>query len=181
MPNYYNFTVSTNHISYDPFWYVKLNLLSNSILIICFLTFGLIYFYVYESKNGIVVALFVSIIFLVSSIYRLKIKHKTTFLFDKIDNKFYKITPLGKKEIAALNTIFNITTKSKSRTFCYVLTSKTDSTITRNYLTDNIKNENQNNPEVRFLEMEIMPQLELFLNLNKEILIATDSKYGSSI
>ncbi|SFD11142.1 hypothetical protein [Flavobacterium phragmitis] len=181
MPHYYNFTASANHISYDPYWYVKLNLPLNSFLVICFLTLGLIYFYAYDSKNGIMIAILVSIIFLLNCIYRLKIKHRTTFLFDKIDNKFYKITPFGKKEIAALNTILNITTKSGAHTYCYILTSKTGSSIKRYYLTNNIRNENQNNPEVRFLEMEIIPQLELFLNLDKELLIALDSKDISSI
>ncbi|WP_289665347.1 hypothetical protein [Flavobacterium panacagri] len=181
MQHYYNFTVSANQISYNPYWYVKLNLPLNFFLVICFLALGVIYYYLNDSKNGIVIAILVSIFFSLSYIYRLKIKHSTTFLFDKTENKFYKITPFEKKEITTLDAILNITTKSKMDSFCYILTIKTGSTTKNNKLTNQIRNENQNNPEVRFLEMEIIPQLELFLNFKKEILIAADSKHNSNI
>lgn len=176
MQYYYNFTVSKNQISFDPYWYRKSNLLQNFILGVIILALGVSSSHLIELRGGLFISFLITTFIFLNGIYRWKIKNKTTLLFDKTDGALYRITPLEKKKIIAFNSILSITTKSRSLHFNYILTVKNKTLIKNIYLTDDIKVENQNNPEVRFLEMEIIPQLESFLNLKKEGFTVVDSE-----
>ncbi|MEZ0182510.1 hypothetical protein AB9T89_09705 [Flavobacterium oncorhynchi] len=183
MQHYYNFTVSENQISYDPYWYDNSNLLLHSFLGIIILIPAIITSYLDTLKCGLIFSiLIIAAMFILSTavfirgIYIWKIKNKTTFIFDKNNGAFYKITPFSKKKIIALSDILSIVTKSDSRNFNYILKVQNKASAKNIYLTSDIKNENQNNPEIRFLEMEIIPQLESFLNLKKEGFTVFDSE-----
>lgn len=176
MQHYYNFKVSKNQISFEPYWHHKSYLLLNFILGIIVLVIGITITYLINLKGGLIFSILISTAIFLNSIYRGTIQNKTILLFDKTENAFYKITPLAKKKISVLNSILGITTKSGSFHFNYILILKNKTSIKKIHLTDDIKIENQNNPEVRFLEMEIIPQLESFLNLKKEALIIFDSE-----
>lgn len=179
MLHYYNFTVSENQISFDPYWHNKSNFLIDFILGIIVLIPGISVFHINNFKIGLILSLILSAMMFLNGIYKWRIKDKTTFLFDKTDNAFYNIDPLGKRKIIELSNLLEIITKSGSRNFNYILIGKKNNVVKRIYLTNNIKNESQTNPEVRFLEMEIIPQLESFLNLKKEALITFDSEASS--
>lgn len=176
MQHYYNFTVSKKQISFDPYWYDNSSMLLHSFLGITLLTLGIIVSHLNDLKSVMVLSIIISTALFFRGIYEWKIKNKTTFIFDKNDDAFYKITPLSKKKITALSDILNIKTKSGSRNFYYILTLQNKASFKNIPLTNTIKNDNQNNPEVRFLEMEIIPQLESFLNLKKEGFTVFDSE-----
>ncbi|MCP2028817.1 hypothetical protein L1276_003988 [Flavobacterium sp. HSC-32F16] len=181
MQHYYNFTASENQISFDPYWYDKSNLFLNFFLGIIILVLGIAASHINDFKIGFLLSILVSAILFLNGIYRWKIKNKTIFLFDKTDDAFYKITPLGKKKIINLSNITGIISKSGSWNFNYILTAQNKTSIKKLYLTNDIKNENQSNPEIRFLEMEIIPKLESFFNLNNEAIIVFDTENCSPI
>ncbi len=180
MQNYYNFTVSANQISYNPYWYQKSNIILKCISGILVLTSGSVLSHLSDFKIGFVFSVLLSATLVLNGIYKFKIKSKTTFIFDKTDNAFYKITRLGKKKITSLNNVSDIISKSSAMNYHYILMYTKNNRFKKIKLTSNIKNDNQTNPEVRFLEMEIIPQLESFLNLNSKVIVF-DSKYCSSI
>ena len=132
-------------------------------------------------KSGLIFSIIISLFTIINGIYKWKVKDKTTFLFDKTDDAFYKIDPLGKRKIIELSSLLEIVTKSGSLNFNYILIGKKKNLTKRIYLTNNIKNENQTNPEIRFLEMELIPKLESFLDLKKEAKIIFDSEECSPI
>lgn len=181
MQDYYNFTKSANQISFDPYWHDKSNFVLKSFLGILILALGAVASNLQNLKSGIVLSILISLGLLIHGIYILKVRNKTTFVFDKIENAFFKITPFGKRKITSLDNIIDIITKSGSSNFSYILTVQNNNSIKKIYLTATIKNESQSNPEVRYLEMQIIPQLESFLNLNKEVLILFDPENCSPI
>ncbi|MCD9577270.1 hypothetical protein [Flavobacterium soyae] len=181
MQNYYNFTVSASQISYNPYWYEKSNIILKSVLGILVLTAGFALSHLHNFKIGFILSILISAVLVFNGIYKFRIKNKTTFIFDKTDGAFYKITQLGKKKIISLNNVSDIISKSRSMNYHYSLLSVDNTRIKKIKLTADIKNENRTNPEVRFLEMEIIPQLESFLNLDNKTAIVFDDKYCSSI
>ena len=121
--------------------------------------------------------IFVIIFLLISnSLYLFLIRNKTTIKFDKKIDSFYKITPIAKKKICNLSSILAISSKSKSNSFYYQLTIKNGKSNRYLRFTSVIKSGHGNNPEIRFLQMEIIPQLELFLNTNKNKTITKSNK-----
>ncbi|WP_291143095.1 hypothetical protein [Flavobacterium sp. UBA7680] len=180
MQNYYNFTVSDNQMSYNPYWYVKSNIILKCISGILVLVSGSVLSHLSDFKIGFIFSILISAVLIFNGIYKFVIKNKTTFIFDKTENALYKITLWGKKKMISLNNVIDIVSKSGSMSYHYVLTSKENKKIKKIKLTSSIKNENKSNPEVRFLEMEIIPQLESFLNLNSKV-IFFESKYCSTI
>ncbi len=181
MQDYYNFTKSAEQISFDPYWYGKSNFLLKSFLGISVLALGIAASILYNLQGGVILSIFTNAVIIIHTIYIVQIKNKTTFIFDKIDNAFFEVTPFGKRKIASLDQIINIITKSGSNNFNYILTLKNKNAVKKIYLTASIKDENQNNPEIRFFELQIIPQLESFLNLSREVLIFLDSEDCSSI
>lgn len=180
MQNYYNFTVSASQMSYSPYWYVKSNIILKCISGILVLASGFVLSHLSDFKIGFIISILISAVLIFNGIYKFMIKNKTTFIFDKTENALYKITLWGKKKVASLNNVIDIVSKSRSMSYHYVLTSKDNTKIKKIKLTASIKNENKSNPEVRFLEMEIIPQLESFLNLNSKVIVF-DAKYCSTI
>ncbi|MFD2941316.1 hypothetical protein [Flavobacterium notoginsengisoli] len=178
MQHYYNFTASETQISYDPYWYEQSNIILNATIGIFILVLG---FSFSDFKEGIFISLILSVSIIFNTYYISNIKNKTRFIFDKTEDAFYKTTPFGKKKIIKLSNATDISTKSGSNSFTYILHFKKNTIIRTIRLTASIKNKNQSNPEVRFLEMEIIPQLESFLNLNKKKLLFFDSETCSSI
>lgn len=181
MQDYYNFTVSEGQISFDPYWYDKSNLFLNLILGTIILAAGIFTSHLDNHKSVLILSILLSAAIFLNGIYRWKIKNKTTFVFDRTNNALYKITFLGKKKITALSSITGITSKSGLWYFNYILIAENKTSTQKIYLTNDIKNENQSNPEIRFLEMEIIPKIEYFLNLNKEAVIVFNTKNCSSI
>ncbi|MDR6763895.1 hypothetical protein J2Y38_004119 [Flavobacterium sp. 2755] len=180
MQNYYNFTVSASQISYNPYWYVKSNIILKCISGILVLASGFVLSHLSDFNIGFIISILISAVLIFNGIYKFMIKNKTTFIFDKTDNALYKITLWGNKKVTSLNNVIDIISKSRAMSYHYVLTSKDSTKIKKIKLTASIKNENKSNPEVRFLEMEIIPQLESFLNLNSKVIVF-DSKYCSTI
>lgn len=178
MQQYYNFMVSSTEISYDPYWYERPNIILNTVIVTLILVFG---FWISPFKGAIYISVILSSLIFINTYYLSKIKNRTRFIFDKTEDVFYKSTPFGKKKIIKLGCVWDISTKSGSNSFSYILHSKKNSNIKKIPLTANIKNKNQNNPEVRFLEMEIIPQLESFLNLDKKTLLFFNSENCSPI
>ncbi len=165
---YYNFTISENEISFDPYWYSKSNGVVNSILGILALVSGFLVLEFTNSRMGLFAALITCFILLSNTLYLLLIRNKTSLKFDKSRDSFYKITPISKKKICKLSFIFAIDSKSKSDTFYYQLTAQKRNSVKNFRFTAVIKSTDGDNPEIRFLQMEIIPQLELFLKINKK-------------
>ncbi|MDP5200899.1 hypothetical protein [Flavobacterium sp. DG2-3] len=171
---YYNFTISENEISFDPYWYSKSNSIINSILGILVLAIGILLLEFTNSTIGLYTAFVIIFLLISNSLYLFLIRNKTTIKFDKKIDSFYKITPIAKKKICNLSSILAISSKSKSNSFYYQLTIKNGKSNRYLRFTSVIKSGHGNNPEIRFLQMEIIPQLELFLNTNKN----KDQLYG---
>ncbi|MBE8725835.1 hypothetical protein [Flavobacterium hungaricum] len=181
MENYYNFKISENEISYDPYWYENSNLLISFTIGIIIIAGGIIL--LEQNHLQIVLPIASAILFFVilSSLYHLLIRSKTTLVFDKNKGILFKITPLGKKKITLLNNVMDVVSKSSSNSFNYILTVQKRNSVVAIKLTPRIRYKEQDNPEVRFLQMEILPQLELFLGLNKKITAVFDSEETTSL
>ena len=132
-------------------------------------------------KTKLFLSILTSFFLIANSLYRLLIRNKTTLIFDKISSSFYKITPIGKKDITALNTIRNVISKSRSHSFGYFLAVKTRKSEKIIAISSSIKSSNQYNPEVRFFQMEIIPQIESFLEIDKNTMMLFDSEECVSI
>lgn len=178
MQQYYNFTVSDTEISYDPYWYERPNIILNVSIGTFILVLG---FLILSFKEAIYISVILISLLFINIYYFSKIKNRTRFVFNKTEDMFYKTTPFGKKKMIRLSAISDISTKSKLKSFYYILYSKNNDVIKKIRLTANIKNKNQNNPEVRFLEMEIIPKLESFLDLDKKTLLFFNSEYCAPI
>jgi MFS superfamily sulfate permease-like transporter len=166
MTEYYNFKVSEFEISYEPYWYDKSNILLYSFLGIIILALGIIISVTTIFKAGIFIAVPLSCILFCNSTYRLLVKNKTQLIFDKQNDALYAITPLGKRKLVSLSTIINLTAISGSTTYCYVITKIKKGRIKNIPITTLIIDKDQNNPEIRFLEIEMIPQITAFLNIN---------------
>jgi hypothetical protein len=169
MDEYYNFKVSEHEISFEPYWYHKSNILIHFSLGIIILGAAVILFTTGIFKKGLLIGVFVSALLFLNGLYRSRIKNKTTLIFDKKDDALYKITPTGKKKLLALHKIYCITAISENRYYYYTVIHKKKSSVKRIPITPFIQSKNQSNPEIRFLEMEIIPQIELFLNFGRTI------------
>jgi hypothetical protein len=179
--SYYNFKATENKISYDPYWYAQSYILTSSVLAIIILTVGIILMIYNNHLMGLFLSVLTSFFLIANSLYRLLIRNKTTLIFDKKSNSFYTITPLGTKNITALNTVQNVISKSRPHSFGYFLAVKNRKFEKKIAISSSIKSSNQDNPEVRFLEMEIIPQIESLLNLDRKVLIFFDPESCSSI
>ncbi|MFD1604190.1 hypothetical protein ACFSJW_08195 [Flavobacterium artemisiae] len=179
--SYYNFTATGNKISYDPYWYAQSYIFASSVLGIMILTVGIILIIYNNHLMGLFFSVLTSVLLVANSLYRLLIRNKTTLIFDKKNNSFYKITPLGKKDITALNSVQNVISKSRSHSFGYFLTVKTRKSEKIIAISSSIKSSNQDNPEVRFFQMEIIPQIESFLQIDKNTMMLFDSEECVSI
>jgi hypothetical protein len=168
MQEYYNFKVTDLEISYEPYWYHKSNIMLRIILGLIIIITGLLLSHFNICKEALLIGSFFSFIPIIIGLYTFYITSKTTLIFNKTDNSLYKITPLGKKKIGILNKTEKIITKSKRNSFQYILINKKNKSLKQIPVTARIKNKNQNSPEVRFLEMEIIPVLKMFLELNSE-------------
>ena len=167
MTEYYNFKVSEFEISYDPYWYDKSNILLYSFLAILILVLGITISALAIFKPAIFIAVPLSCFLVGSSTYRLLVKNKTQHVFDKKNDALYAITPLGKRKLITLSTIIDLIPISGNSNYRYVLT-KIKKGRTKNIpITTLIIDKDQNNPEVRFLEMEIIPQITAFLNIDR--------------
>lgn len=181
LKNYYNFTATESEISYDPYWYAQSYIIASSVLAIIILTGGIILMIYNDHLIGLLLAIFTSISLVLNSLYRLLIRNKTTLVFDKKSNSFYKITPFGRKNITALSTIQNVISKCSSHSFRYLLTVKSPKSIKTIAISSSIKSSNLDNPEIRFFQMEIIPQIESFLHIDKNTLLLFDSEECASI
>ena len=166
MTEYYNFKVSESEISYDPYWYDKSNILLYFFLAIIILALGITMSVATIFKPGIFIALPLSCILFVKSTYRLFIKNKTQLIFDKQNDALYAVNPLGKRKLATLSTILQLIAISGNTNYCYILTKIKNGRTKNIPITTSIIDKNQSNPEVRFLEMEMIPKITAFLNLN---------------
>ncbi|WPO76876.1 hypothetical protein [Flavobacterium sp. KACC 22761] len=164
---YYNTQILENEISYQPYWYEKSNFIIDLVLAVSIIIIGGIVSNTTTFKNGLIIALLVSTYFFLTGFYKLLIQNKTTLIFDKTNDALYKITPLRKTKIGSLSKAIDITSKAGSAYYSYFLNIKIKNKTKKIRLTTKIKNKKQNNPEVRFLEIRLIPELELFLNLNK--------------
>jgi len=165
MTEYYNFKVSEFEISYDPYWYEKSNILLYFLLAIIILALG-ITMPAAVFKPGVFIALPLSCILFVKSTYRVLVKNKTRLIFDKQNDALYAVNPLGKRKLLALSTIIELISISENTNYCYVLTKIKNGRIKNIPITTSIIDKNQNNPEVRFLEMEMIPIITAFLNIS---------------
>lgn len=181
MQTYYNFTISQNEISFDPYWYNNANIIRNSIFVILLLALGTVLLLYNNSPLGLSFSILVSLFLLAKSLYTRLIRNKTTYLFDKRTDAFYKITPFGKGKISTLSSILDVTSKSSSNSFSFQLIVKGNTSPKSIPLTSIIKSASLDNPEVRFLQMEIIPQLELFLTTKRNTIHFFDSENCSSI
>lgn len=179
MQHYYNFTISENEMSYEPYWYKKSNIMVSSMLGITIL--GIISLEQNHLSITLPIAFVLLFSLIINCVYSSLILNKTTFLFDKNNDALYRITPLGKKKITSLSEILNVFSKSRSNSFHYILTAKEQKTIKIIQLTQRIKYSDIDNPEVRYLQMVIFPHLELFLDLNNENTIVFNSEDYSLI
>ena len=166
--NYYNFKVTDLEISYEPYCYHKPNIILRFILgvVIVITSFLLSHFNI--CKEALHIGFLIACLLFITGLYAFYITNKTTLFFTKTDDALYKSTPLGKKKIGVLHNSENIITKSKRTSFKYVLLSKKKKSAKEIPVTAPIQNKKQNSPEVRFLEMEIIPLLKTFLELNTE-------------
>lgn len=174
MNEYYNFTASEFEISYSPYYYEKRESIISSVAGAVILITAIILLISKTSKIGFLAGTLIGIAVLVNGLYRHKILNRTILSFDKTTNALYSITPLGKKIIQSLDCISNIIISQKHSNYRYSIVY-TKRKRSKNFeITSIITTGSQSNPEVRFLEMEIIPKLQLFLNLNTDINFSTE-------
>ena len=166
MTEYYNFKVSEFEISYEPYWYDKSNILLHFFLGIIILMVGITISVEAIFRPGVFLAVPLSCILCCNSTYKLLVKNKTQLIFDKQNDVLYALTPLSKRKLTALSNINDLIAISGSNTYCYVVTNRKKGRIKKIPITTLLIDKNQSNPEVRFLEMEMIPRIAAFLNIN---------------
>lgn len=167
MNEYYNFEISEHEISYEPYWYDKSKIVLFFILGTVVLIVASILYQLNIFEESLLIGSFLSIILFGTGIYRWFIKNKTILVFNKIENNLYQINPLRKKRLIELHNAQSITTVSKHFNYYYTLSKKNSSK--KIVISPAISHKKKNNPEIRFLEMEIIPKIESFLQLQKDI------------
>nr|WP_294779657.1 hypothetical protein [uncultured Flavobacterium sp.] len=163
MSNFYNFKKSEQKISYEPYLYNKSNTYGYFIFgaIIAIADIVLHILNLFSMGLG----LFVGAFSISLGIYKLFITDKTLLIFDKSDDSLIKVTPLGRKKLIDLSNIYSIITVSENMCYTYELTNKRNASKKSIPISNFVTRKNQDQQNIMFLETEIIPSLELFLNL----------------
>jgi hypothetical protein len=165
MSNYFNYKKTEHSISYEPYLYDSLNGKGPLFIGFACLVIGIIVSSFSIWKDGIYLGLFFGSIFILTGLYRLLILHKTVLEFNTLTDGLYKTTPLGEKKLIALSNIYDIITASEYSSYTYDVTFKDKPGAKSIEITACIGESSLSNPEIVFLQNEIIPSLIHFLQL----------------
>jgi hypothetical protein len=166
MSNYFNFKKTEHSISFEPYLYDSLNGKGPLFIGIAVLITGIVVSVFSIWKDGIYLGMFFSSVLFIVGLYRLLIQNKTVLEFDKLTDSLYKTNPLGKKKKIALSNIYDIITVSEYSSYTYDITFKDKPSAKSIEITACISESMLTNPEIVFLESELLPMLFSFLQLD---------------